>query len=67
MCRSFEVSRQNVLSFRDVRTVKFFSPSPVLSNRIESDAVLICKFFDNHQSDPVLIRLCKIMYLYFAS
>jgi len=28
---------------------------------------LIRKIFENHQSDPVLIRQCKIMYLYFAS
>jgi len=41
---------------RDEQTVKFFSPSPVL----------ICKMFENHYSDPVLIRQCKIMYFYFA-
>jgi len=36
---------------RDERTVKIFSPSPVL----------IRKIFENHQSDPVMIRPCKIM------
>ena len=38
---------------RNGRTVKFFSPSPVL----------IRKIFENHQSDPVLIRLCKSWYV----
>ena len=37
------------------------------SNKIKSDPVLIRKIFENHQSDPVLIRQCKIMYFYFAS
>ena len=37
------------------------------SNKIESDPVLTHKIFENHQYDPVLIRQCKIMYLYFAS
>ena len=37
------------------------------SDKIESDPVLICKIFENHQSHPVLICQCKIMYFYFAS
>jgi len=52
---------------RDERTVKFFSPCPVLFDEIESDPVLIHKIFENYQSDPVLICQCKIMYFYFAS
>ena len=36
-------------------------------DKIESDPVLICKIFENHQSDLVLICQCKIMYLHFAS
>jgi len=52
---------------RDERTVKFFSPSPDLSDKIKSNPVLIRKIFENHQSDPVLILPCKIMYFYFAS
>jgi len=51
---------------REEQTVKFFSPSPVLI-RYKSDPVLICKIFENDQSDPVLIRQYKIMYFYFAS
>jgi len=51
----------------DERTVKFFSRSPVLSDKIESVPVLIRKIFENHQSDPVLIHQYQIMYLYFAS
>ena len=35
------------------------------STKIESDPDMIRKTFENHQSDPVLIRQCKIMY--FAS
>jgi len=53
---------------RDERSVKFFSPSPVLSDKIEfflkNERKLI---FENYQSDPVLIRQCKIMHSYFAS
>jgi len=37
------------------------------SDQIESNSVLIRKIFENHQSDPVLIRPCKIMNFYFAS
>ena len=37
------------------------------SDKIESDPVLISKIFENHQSDPVPIRQCKIMCFYFAS
>ena len=37
------------------------------SDNIESDPVLIRKIFENHQSDPVQICQCKIMYFYFAS
>ena len=37
------------------------------SDKIESDPVLIRKIFENHQSDPVLIRPCKIINFYFAS
>ena len=37
------------------------------SDKIESDPVLIRRIFENHQSDPVLICQCKIMYFYFAS
>ena len=37
------------------------------SYKIESDPVLIHKMFENRQSDPVLIRQCKIIYFYFAS
>jgi len=37
------------------------------SNKIESDPALIRKVFENHQSDPVLIRPCKITRFYFAS
>jgi len=37
------------------------------SDQIKSNPVLIRQIFENHQSDPVLIRLCKIMYFYFAS
>ena len=36
------------------------------SDKIESDPILIRKSFENHQSDQVLIRQCKIMYFYFA-
>ena len=32
------------------------------SPKVESDPVLICKIFENHQSDPVLIRPYKTMY-----
>jgi len=35
--------------------------------KIESDPVLIHKFFENHHSDPVLIRQGKRMYFCFAS
>ena len=52
---------------KDERTVKFFSPSPVLIRYNWIRPVLIRKIFQNHQSDPVLIRQCKIMYFYFAS
>ena len=52
---------------RDERTVKFFSPSPVLIRWNWIRSSLICKIFENHQSNPVLIRQCKIMYFYFAS
>jgi len=52
---------------RDERTVKFFSRVQSWSDKIESDAVLIPKIFENHQSNPVLIRQGKIMYFYFAS
>ena len=34
---------------------------------IESGPVLICKIFENHQSDQVFICQCKTMYFYFAS
>jgi len=37
------------------------------SEKTESDPVLIHKIFENHQSDPVLNRPCKIMNFYFAS
>jgi len=36
-------------------------------DKIESDPILIRKIFENHQSDSVLIRQCKIMYFHFAS
>ena len=36
-------------------------------DKIESDPVLICKIFENHQSDPDLIHQCKIMCIYFVS
>ena len=49
-------------SSRGERTVKFFSPSLILICKIESDPVLICKIFENHQSDLVLIRPCQAMY-----
>jgi len=52
---------------RDERTEKFFSSNPVLSDEIESDPVLVRKSFENHQSDPVPIRQCKIKNFYFAS
>jgi len=44
---------------RDVRNVKFFSPSPILmcENWIRSSPV--GKIFENHWSDPVLIRPSK--------
>ena len=32
------------------------------SAKVESDPVLTCKIFENHQSDPVLIRPYKTMY-----
>ena len=53
---------------RDDLTLKFFEIVRVQSwsNKIESEPVLICKSFWNHQSDPVLIRQFKIMYFYFA-
>jgi len=47
---------QTIPDARDERTVKFFSPSPVWSDKIESDPVLIRKMFENHQTDPVLIH-----------
>ena len=37
------------------------------SDKIEANPALIRRIFENHQSDPVLIRQCKIMYFYFAS
>jgi len=37
------------------------------TDKIESDPVLLHQIFENHQSDPVLIRQCKIIYFYFAS
>jgi len=37
------------------------------SDEIESDPFLNWKIFENHQSDPVLIRKFKIMYFCFAS
>ena len=48
---------QMMVLVRDERTVNFFISSPVL----------IRKIFENHQSDPVLIRQYKIMCFYFAS
>jgi len=58
----------NVLFTRDERTVNFFSPRvQSWCNKIESNPVLIHKIFENRQSDPVLIRRCKIMYFYFVS
>ena len=36
------------------------------SDEIKSDPVLIRKIFENHQSDPVLIGLCKKRYSHFA-
>jgi len=44
----------HALLTRDERTVKYFSPSPVWSNKIESDPVLTRKSFENHQPYPVL-------------
>jgi len=35
------------------------NPDP---QKIESDPVVICKIFDNHRSDPLLIRQCETMY-----
>jgi len=60
----FQNSKQYI---RDERTAKFFSPSPVLSDEIESDPVLIRKIFEILESDPVLVHQCKIMYFHFAS
>ena len=37
------------------------------SDKIESNPVLICRIFLNHQSDPVLLCQCKVIYFYFAS
>ena len=37
------------------------------SDKIESDPILIHKIFENHQSDPVVIRQCKIINFSFAS
>jgi len=37
------------------------------SEKIESDPVLICKIFENHQSDPVCFHPCTTMYFYFSS
>jgi len=37
------------------------------SDVIESDPALISEIFENHMSNPVLIRQHKIMYFYFAS
>ena len=37
------------------------------SDKIETDPVLVCQIFENHQSDPVLVRQWKIMYFYFVS
>ena len=36
------------------------------SDKIESDPVLICKIFENHQSYPVLIRQSKFMFFLFC-
>jgi len=47
---------------RNEGTVKFFSPSPILIRKVESDPVLIHKIFENHQSDPVLIRPYKTIH-----
>jgi len=49
---------------RDERTVKIFALSPVLTKKMESNAVLIRKFFENHQSDPILIRPCETVHFY---
>ena len=56
---------QRVFSGRDDRTVKFFSPSSVLT-KIESYPALIHKIFENYRSDPVLNRQCNIICFYFA-
>jgi len=53
--------------FRDERTVKFFSPSPILIRKIESDPVLMRRILKNHRSDPVLIHPRKNLYFHFAS
>jgi len=45
---------------------KFFQSQSSI-NEIESDSVLIRQIFENYQSNPVLIRQCKIMHFYFAS
>jgi len=37
------------------------------SEKIESDQAINRTIFENHQSDPVLIRWCKTMYFHFAS
>ena len=41
---------------------EFFQSESSPIQKIESDSVLICKFFDNLQYDPVLIRISKTMY-----
>jgi len=47
---------------RDERTVKFFSLSPILIRKIWIRSSPDPHIFENHQSDPVLIRQCKTMY-----
>jgi len=57
------VSTLSSIGNRDGRTVKFLSPSPILNpQKINPIAILICKIFENHQSNPVLIRQCKTMF-----
>jgi len=62
-----ESNTANCMPCRDERTLQFFSSSPVLIRRDWIRSSLDPQIFENHQSDPVLIRQCKIIHFSFAS
>ena len=56
----------NWVAYQRWATVKLFSPSPILIQKI-IQSCLIRKLFLNHQSDLVPIRPSKTVYFYFVS